>query len=324
MSKQPRNKRWGNLLSLIILLIPTTFAITITEINYNPVGADNNLEYLEVYASNLPSLSGFFLGDEESIDELTLLKYVDSSPFALIVEDGFDYQDLNCSIYSAGASIGNNLGNTKDNLILYSANMYELSNAFYDVNSPNKDGFVLEPLNETWILTNKSPCTKRTINKPNKFISNCYINITSETIFQDMPLKFKFSTDSDWINYTLKDIKNQTFVSSVGSTLTYRPKTNQSEKVYILTAQTTNCSKTKWVVYLNSKVNNTILKEVKVASIPEPKLKRINSTNLYESKNVFLRKNLKYFIMGVLALLIILLIIKNPFNKAKPLKTNPK
>ncbi|MDP4012791.1 MAG: lamin tail domain-containing protein [Candidatus Nanoarchaeia archaeon] len=99
---------------IFLILVSTAEANVITEIFYNPDEEDNNQEYVEI---NLPNLSGYTIYDLNSGDNLTLINYFDSN-YSLIVEEGFNYSGINASIYSAGASIGNNLNNDEDLLIL--------------------------------------------------------------------------------------------------------------------------------------------------------------------------------------------------------------
>jgi hypothetical protein len=92
-------------LLLILLMIPLVYAQVITEVMYNPFGTDNNKEYVEVLGKNL---SGFIIADSASSDILVLLQEKDS-PYALIVEEGYDISQTSCSVYSIGSAIGNGL-----------------------------------------------------------------------------------------------------------------------------------------------------------------------------------------------------------------------
>jgi len=100
---------------ILLITLQTVEALTINEINYNPEGNDNNREYLEVITEL--NLTGFIIQDANSEDILEPLKEINST-YALIVEEGFDYTNINASIYSAGAAIGNNLNNDEDYIII--------------------------------------------------------------------------------------------------------------------------------------------------------------------------------------------------------------
>lgn len=94
-------------------MTPIVHAVSISEIMYNPVGSDNNLEYVEVISEEEINLSEYTIEDAASSDGLVLLQYWDSV-YYLIVEEGFNYSGVNASVYSAGATIGNNLHNEGD------------------------------------------------------------------------------------------------------------------------------------------------------------------------------------------------------------------
>ncbi|MBS3159308.1 hypothetical protein J4436_00830 [Candidatus Woesearchaeota archaeon] len=106
-------------LLIALFLIPQSLAININEIMYNPEGKDNTREYLEIQGTN--NLSEYTVGDEKRNNTLTLLKFVNNSNFTLIVEEGSPYLNLNCSIYTSGKMIGNNLNNL-DTIYLYKNN----------------------------------------------------------------------------------------------------------------------------------------------------------------------------------------------------------
>lgn len=108
-------------LIVFICLLPVVNALTITEVMYNPPGNDNNKEYIEIFSEEQIDLSEYQIEDIESSDNLTLLQQFNSS-FYLIVEEGFNTTEINATIYSAGATIGNNLNNDGDAIILRKTN----------------------------------------------------------------------------------------------------------------------------------------------------------------------------------------------------------
>jgi hypothetical protein len=101
---------------MLLLIIPNSLAfLQITEIMYNPEGQDNNREYIEIHTNE--NLTNFILQDSTSEDSLILVK--DSpSDYSLIVEEDFNHSNIDARIYSAGATIGNNLNNEGDIIIL--------------------------------------------------------------------------------------------------------------------------------------------------------------------------------------------------------------
>ncbi len=85
----------------------------------NPDGDDNNKEIVEIENLFFLNLSGYSIGDSASNDTLIEL-YSTNSSRAFIVEEGFLYNStINASLYSAGATIGNGLGNTADSIFFY-------------------------------------------------------------------------------------------------------------------------------------------------------------------------------------------------------------
>jgi len=84
---------------------------------YNPEGDDNNKEFIEIYSDEPINLSNFIIADLKSDDTLTLLQYYDSD-YYLITEEGFNFSDIEASVYSTGPTIGNNL-NKEDSIFLY-------------------------------------------------------------------------------------------------------------------------------------------------------------------------------------------------------------
>ena len=90
---------------LLILSNAVLADILINEIMYNPAGNDNNKEFIEIYSDNYTNLTDYIISDASSNDSLVELYYFDSN-YSLIVEDGFNYSNINASIYSAGATIG--------------------------------------------------------------------------------------------------------------------------------------------------------------------------------------------------------------------------
>ena len=104
-------------LSLLLIIPLVSAEIVINEVMYNPEGNDNNKEFIEIFSNEQINLTDYIIEDSKSSDVLELLNYYNSS-YALIVEEDFNYSGINASIYSAGATIGNNLNNDEDIIIL--------------------------------------------------------------------------------------------------------------------------------------------------------------------------------------------------------------
>ncbi|MCX8147047.1 MAG: lamin tail domain-containing protein [Candidatus Woesearchaeota archaeon] len=117
--------------------------LRVNEIMYNPDGDDNNKEFIEIYMDPIVNLSGYIVADSTSNDTLKLLQYIESN-YALIVEEGFLFGGINASIYSAGATIGNNLDNTADSIFIYTPNKTLVASAHYNGSLANGNGYSME------------------------------------------------------------------------------------------------------------------------------------------------------------------------------------
>ncbi len=125
----------------LILFSFNVFANTyINEINYDPAGNDNNFEYIEIYSDEL--LDNLTLRDLKSEDKLSLVKRTNSN-YYLIVEEGFNYGDLDCNILSAGATIGNNLNNDRDSIVIEGNNTILDAISYSDKYGGNGNGKTL-------------------------------------------------------------------------------------------------------------------------------------------------------------------------------------
>src|SRR4030042_717374 len=129
-----------------LIILPCVWGIRINEVMYNPLGDDNNQEFVEIIGT--PTLLGFSIGDLSSNDSLELVNFI-SGNFSLIVEEGFNYSGINCSIYSAGATIGNNLNNEADTLFLF-YNDELVDFAGYESSLANNNGYSLELVDNAW------------------------------------------------------------------------------------------------------------------------------------------------------------------------------
>ncbi len=128
---------------MLILFVQPAVALTISEIMYNPIGDDNNREFIEIYFENPENLSRYIIADLVSNDTLSLLQLKESN-YALIVEQDFDFSEIDASVYAAGATIGNNLDNTFDKLFLYTPDFQLAASASYNNSLANGNGKSLE------------------------------------------------------------------------------------------------------------------------------------------------------------------------------------
>ena len=139
---------------LILLIIPQSYAfLEITEIMYNPEGSDNNKEYLEIYTDL--NLENYTIKDLYSQDTLTLIKQTNSS-YSLIVEENFNHTNINATIYSVGATIGNNLNNDGDLISIYGPNLLDAVH-YYEQWGASNNGKSLCKINQIWQECTKTP-----------------------------------------------------------------------------------------------------------------------------------------------------------------------
>ena len=155
-------------LLLIIFLVPCSYGIHIIEVLPNPIGDDNNKEYVKIYSEEYVDLTSYFIGDEASNDTLVMLQQVNSS-YSFIVEEGFNYTGINASIYSAGATIGNNLGNSADSVYLFFPNKTLIDSFSY---TSTTEGICFKKYDNRWITGNCGSGFDEPINEPTKTVHN--------------------------------------------------------------------------------------------------------------------------------------------------------
>src|SRR3989344_6372148 len=117
-----------------LLFFPLLCGFQITEVMYDPEGSDNNQEYIELFLNDT-SLSDVLFEDLVSSDHLELVQDF-STPYVLVAEEGFNVTDLNVTVYTTGATLGNGLNNEQD-LLLFRTNESILDAVFY---ISNRDG----------------------------------------------------------------------------------------------------------------------------------------------------------------------------------------
>ena len=176
------------LIMLLLFVIPSvSSSIVINEIMYNPLGEDNNKEYVELYMSDIINLNNYIIQDKSSQDILELLQFVNSS-YALIIEEGFNYTGINASIYSVNLTIGNNLNNDEDIIIIKDSNetIFDVIH-YYSNFGADGNGMSLCKLNNIW-----NECTPTSGYENPNYIDYSSIKITE---FLPDPLK----EEKEWI-----------------------------------------------------------------------------------------------------------------------------
>ncbi|MGM5481875.1 MAG: lamin tail domain-containing protein [Nanobdellota archaeon] len=203
-------------LVLLILLCSPVLGVQINEVLFNPYGSDNNKEFVEIYLDGFENLENWTISDIQDNDTLKAVKIVNSS-YALITEKDFNHSNLNCSIYSAGATIGNGLNNDRDTIKLYQNNTLKDSMNY----SSQVEGTSIIKKENIWNSAKKiTPClpnnyspknitenltTNHSINKTNYNVSNeTKINKTKDIEKKDKKVcKAKINTSTDKKIYKL-------------------------------------------------------------------------------------------------------------------------
>ncbi len=213
-----------------LLFVNLVYAdVFINEIMYNPEGDDNNNEYIEIILDSYINLTNYKIQDLSSEDSLQELKFVDNE-FALIVEEGFSFNDINSSVYSVGTTIGNNLNNDNDIIIIKDSNDTILDTLSYNSNwgadGNNKSLCRIPDKTGIWQECTKTPSSSNSITED---FSNVIINeFLPNPIGDDnaaMPngewieLYNNGNNDLDLIGLELKDNANHKIIISDTNTL---------------------------------------------------------------------------------------------------------
>jgi hypothetical protein len=107
----------------------------ISEVMYNPPGTDNNKEYVELIFDSPKMMKNWSVTDNKSSDVLILMNGSGNSRINLIVEEGYNVSFLNLnnvSVYSVGVTIGDNLNNGGDIVIVSDSNGSVIDSVSYD------------------------------------------------------------------------------------------------------------------------------------------------------------------------------------------------
>ena len=224
---------------LTILCTHLVLAASINEIMYNPEGNDNNREFIEIKGTN--NLSNYIIGDSSSNDTLKLLSFQKDSNFALIVEEEFNYTNINASIYSAGPTIGNNLDNNGDAVYLYFNNTL-VDSVTYSDTLANNNNLSLQLINNEWIESPPTPGSENILIIKEKPKQECSFSIKTdkEVYSEGEVVEFWYEIqppiDEFSISYWITDLFGN-FVRDEKNTTNdnkkyFTPKVYGSENVY--------------------------------------------------------------------------------------------
>ncbi|MEK6904180.1 MAG: lamin tail domain-containing protein [Nanoarchaeota archaeon] len=185
-------------LFLILMIMPVAEGLLINEIMYDPEGDDNDREYIEILHDKNLSLENFTVKDAASSDILKLVRSEESN-FSLIVEDGFNHSNINASIYSAGSSIGNGLGNSQESILIISQSGTIMDNVSYSSITGGINGKALCRVDS--VFAECEPTPGRVNGKDE---GNTTTNITiNESAGNHTPSENN-TNNTNYINYTLE------------------------------------------------------------------------------------------------------------------------
>ncbi len=117
---------------------------------YNPASSDNNKEFVEIFSEEQLNISNLIIRDSVSEDDLEVLQLSNSS-YYLIVEEGFNYTEINATVLSVGATIGNGLNNDGDLILIsYDSEILDAIH-YYPEWGANNNGNALCKMNNLWV-----------------------------------------------------------------------------------------------------------------------------------------------------------------------------
>lgn len=209
---------------LLVLFSSFSYAdIFINEVMYDPYGNDNNKEFIEIKGTN--NLSEYMIGDSSLNDTLVETLYNQYSNFSLIVEEGFNYSGFNCSVYSVGTTIGDDLTNEGGDSIYLYYNDILIDNITYDGTLARNNNKSLELVNSSWTQSLEDGGTP---GRENTGIINDSMNEANED--GEFDVSITISSDNLTLNQTLTISGNitSTFGYEKNATLTLKIARNTS------------------------------------------------------------------------------------------------
>ncbi|MAG47957.1 hypothetical protein CL617_05095 [archaeon] len=279
----------------IILFFPTVVSsLSINEIHYDPEGSDNNKEFVELYYDSWENLTNYIVRDSTSEDVLILAKLNTSSNYALIVEDGFNTLGINVTIYTIGATIGNNLNNGKDIVIIKNSSGTILDQVNYTNFPQVSSGFSLERLTINKNSTdnanfNQSLTQEGTPGRINPLTDNIEPNLTliypeNNSFLNTQNINFTFTTidNSNNLNCTFSlnnifQINNRTTLNNTLTTFTIN-NINESKYNYNITC-------------LDSQLNSNTKQRTFTIDTTKPNLTNLEETLTINSANINFNTN---------------------------------
>jgi hypothetical protein len=185
---------------------------------YNPGGDDNNFEYIEIYSDEFESITNFTVSDLYSKDTLIQIKSSNNN-YHLIVEEVFNHSNINASIYSVGATIGNQLNNDEDIIVIENNESILDAIHYYSSWGANGNNKSLCLLNEEWIQCIPTPGKQNHNNitynlSITEFLADPYGNDDAAMPEGEWIEIKNYGDDLDLVGFKLKDLFNRTLTIS--------------------------------------------------------------------------------------------------------------
>ncbi|MBN1646334.1 hypothetical protein JW868_04820 [Candidatus Woesearchaeota archaeon] len=262
------------LLAILCMLSQANALVEFTEIMYNPEGNDNNQEFVELFILNETfNITELIFGDMNLNDSLEILQSADSN-YYLIVEEGYNYSGLNCTILTTGATIGDNLDNSGDTIFIYN-NHETLDLMHYDASMANGNGHSLEKQNQTWaesLNAGGSPCLENPVNQTEPVEQNetnqtdNNIQVKVNIILPSFPIVnetyFPFSLNQEintdyWIQFSY----NTTLTDDVLLNISSENELNNASLMFNQTGNICTCTQINecWFKQTNASANYTCM-----------------------------------------------------------------
>jgi len=270
---------------VLFLILPQSEAfLEITEIMYNPEGNDNNREYIELYTDQ--NIQNYVIKDLTSEDTLTLLK-TSTKNYTLIVEEGFNHSVIDATIYTTGATIGNNLNNDEDLIQIIDSPTLMDAVHYYEEWGAENNGKSLCKINNVWqecIPTPGQPNTQEDLAQ--EYMIEITEFLPDPEGYDSAPMP-----EGEWIelfNYgdVTLDLTGFIFKDKANHVLTISDTTTYTQEITPLS---------HLVVYTNNKsgfLNNEGLEEIRLLSPNELEIEKITYSDSKEGTSWSKIKNI--------------------------------
>jgi hypothetical protein len=203
---------------------------------YDPIDNANN-EYIEIYTEDFQSIVNFTIGDFNSMDELIQVKSVNNN-YHLIVEDEFNYSEINASVYTVGAAIGNGLTNTEDIVVIKKEDNVFDAVHYYSSWGADGNNKSLCLLNEKWIECIPTPGKQNHNNvsynlRINEFLADPY-GYDNASMPEGEWIEIKnYGNEIDLTGFKLKDLFNRNL--TISSLNTYSTIIHSNSHIVVYT-----------------------------------------------------------------------------------------